>query len=400
MARYIVKLRSGALPDDILQSSDELSMSAIKMYPLYERDVDSLENQVQDGVQDDRQREINDIREKLNRTYIVEVNDATARETVVMLSGDDNIESIEPDEEVEEHMPVGSASLPPNDTLWSSLYGLKKLECESAWTSHTGDNVLVAVVDSGIDVAHEDLFVNVWNNGGIHGFNEIDGTNNIADDTSHGTHVSGTIGAILNNGLGVVGVAPHCILMGVRGLKDGKGALSTLLRCIRKAVDSGAKVINNSWGPGNRAVPDTDLVLRYAYLHNVNVVFSAGNNGRLINSSQIATHPNVICVASVDAADTRSSFSNFGPEVTLAAPGSIIWSTIPGDKWGQKSGTSMAAPHVTGVIALLLSKNSRLTPDEIKDILVSSADPLSDPGLGAGRVNARKALAMCPSIIV
>lgn len=388
MARYIIKLKSGVSPDDIIQStlSAEEILPTMRISPLYDR-INNLEN-ISFEQPDEVQSEINEIREKLDRTYIVEVDDQQAAAAVVSLSQDENIESIEPDEQVEEYQI-------PNDSHWQDLYGLHNMDCETAWDQSMGIQTLVAVVDSGIDVSHQDLEGNIWkDNNGNHGYNEVDGNYNINDDTSHGTHVSGTIGAIINNGTGVVGVAPKCTIMGIRGLKNGKGSLSILLRCIRKAVDLGAKVINNSWGPGNRDIPDTDLVLRYAYLHDVNVVFSAGNNGRAIRSSQIVTNPTVICVASVDQNDKRSSFSNYGPEVTVSAPGTSILSTTPGNNYGWKSGTSMAAPHVSGLIALLISKKSTLKPDEIRLILQQSCDQIKDTDLGAGRVNANKALAM------
>lgn len=393
MKRYIIKFKPGSGPDNLNRSfsieDNLMPVPEFRIFPLYERETS--EKMFSMEISEEKLAEINLIKEQFDRTYIVEVNDQFASATVVSLSQDEQIESIEPDEDVEEYAMAIYPS-PPNDSYWGALYGLQKMDCLTAWNSATGKEVLVAVVDSGIDVNHPDLAANLWNDGyGHHGYNEVDGDFNIQDDTSHGTHVAGTIGAILNNGDGVVGVAPDCTILTMRGLKNGKGSLSTLLNCIRKAVDLGAKVINNSWGPGNRK-PDTDLVLRYAYLHNVNLVFAAGNNGRAIYPTEISTYPSVICVASIDQYDKRSVFSNYGPEVTVAAPGSSIVSTVPPGTWGWKSGTSMAAPHVTGLIALLLSKKPSLTPDEIKTILTRSADPLNDPSLGAGRINANEAL--------
>jgi thermitase len=390
MARYIMKLKQDAHPDAVMQASfasdNSPQIKISKLYPSTSRDADSgADAQVE---ADDVQSEIARIRAELDRVYVVEVSDSRAAETVVELSQHDDVESIEPDREVEEYTAI------PNDSYWTELYGLHKLNCVDAWDIAQGNDVLVAVVDSGVDVKHPDLAGNIWSDGnGNNGYNEVDHNYDVTDTSTHGTHVSGTIGAILNNGPGVVGVAPKCRIVPFMGLKNGRGPLSVLLVCIRKAVDMGVKVINNSWGPGNRN-PDTDLVLRYAYLHDVTVVFAAGNNGRVLRADEIATNPYVISVAAVDNNDRRASYSNFGNEVTVSAPGSSIISTVPNNNYGWKSGTSMAAPHVTGLVALLLSKKSSLKPDDIKAILQQSADPINDNTIGAGRINAKKALDM------
>ena len=337
----------------------------------------------------DSESELERLRKDLALNYVIEVDDLRASQVFVELSSNVAVDSIEVDEICEEYYRV-------DDPLYVQLWGLSKIQCIQAWDHTMGSGVLVAVVDSGIDVVHNDLNRNIFRDSkGNYGFNTMTDDFNIGDDTGHGTHVAGTIGAIVNNSTGITGVAPHCKILPVRSLKGGKGYLTDLLDGILLSVDLGAKVVNNSWGPGNRINTDADKVLRVAYLSNVNIVFAAGNNNREINPSAIATYPTVVSVASVDLNDNKSAFSNYGQYVTLSAPGSSILSTIPGGNYAFKSGTSMAAPHVSGVIALMLSKNPTLSPADVKQILVNSCDPIDDSTIGAGRLNAFKAIQLC-----
>ncbi|MBI3924945.1 MAG: S8 family serine peptidase [Armatimonadetes bacterium] len=303
------------------------------------------------------------------------------------------------------------------DDLDPSLWGLEKIEAPEAWTQTIGSRTgpVIAIIDSGIDYDHPDLARNVWTNpreqangkdddgngvaDDLHGYNTIRDSGDPMDDNDHGSHVAGTIAAVGNNGRGVVGVNWESRLMGLKFLAaNGKGSTSNAVKAILYASRQGARITNNSWGSkggwGNRALEDA---LRSSpALH----IVAAGNDAEDIDEEPhypgAFELPNLITVASTDSQDQLSSFSNFGfQRVQLAAPGSGIYSTVPGGGYGTMSGTSMATPHVAGVAGLLASKFPRATNQELRDRLLGSADVL--PQLQGyvttgGRLNARRAL--------
>jgi subtilisin family serine protease len=351
----------------------------------------------------------------------------------------------------------------PNDTyadpgqvgVWSKgswgqsyedLWGLKKIEADKAWDVATGSaQVTVAIVDTGVDYNHPDIAANVWNNTGeipgngidddhngyvddYHGWDfttcaEFDTTgtcaqqkvqgNNTSDDMGHGTHVAGTIGAVGNNGIGVVGVNWSVRLLPVKVFnKQGSGYSSEAASGIIYAADNGAKVINNSWGPSVRTPDDplTESAIDYAYKKGSIVVFAAGNSNDDVSYYSPANDSEVVTVAATDSNDQKASFSNWGSKIDVAAPGVGILSlksstgtmcssnVIVASNYCHVSGTSMAAPHVSGEAALILSKHPEFTNEEVKAIIKQSADDIGNPGVdqyyGAGRINVSKALQM------
>ncbi|MEO6723654.1 MAG: S8 family serine peptidase, partial [Ferruginibacter sp.] len=241
---------------------------------------------------------LQELKDEMNRTFTIEVEEKNEAAVLRLLEEQGMFERIEADEK-------NFQNSNPNDPFFSSLYGIKKIQADAVWNSgNMGSEVLVAVVDSGIDVDHEDLKDNLWDDGnGNHGFNVINGSNNLTDISHHGTHVSGTIGAVVNNQKGVVGVAPKCRIMAIKGLDgpNGCGDATNLANGIKKAVDNGAKVINNSWGPGRST--DIHKAIEYAYLHGVVVVFAAGNDNNSVSASDAAGNPYVICVGATDSND-------------------------------------------------------------------------------------------------
>lgn len=287
-----------------------------------------------------------------------------------------------------------------------------------AWSIHSGSASVIAVLDSGIDRKHEDLSDNIWNNSGEienngidddgngfiddkFGWNFVSENNNPQDDRQHGTFVSGIIGAS-HNGVGIRGVLAHVSLMPVKILDSGGWTTtSRAIAGIDYAVRNGALVINASWG-GNEF--DTALYEKIHWAGQKNVLFvtAAGNRAENNDHSPSPTYPasfgleSIVSVAAYDAKDELGSMSSFGKRsVHVGAPGIGIYSTIPGG-YRYGSGTSYAAPFVTGVAALLKSYKPHLNLAELKDRLLWTSDPLhyyeKERTQTGGRVHALNAL--------
>lgn len=342
-------------------------------------------------------------------------------------------EYVEPDYTV-------SADLQPTDSRFQdgTLWGLRNLggsgvigadiNAEAAWNLTTGStNVVVAVIDTGVRYTHQELASQMWRNPGesgggketngldddgngyiddVFGINAITGSGNPFDDNDHGTHCAGTIGAQANGGGGHVGVAWNVRIMALKFLgASGGGQTSDAIECLDYAVAKGAKLSNNSWGGGaySQALYDSLVAARTAgHLF----IAAAGNNGGDNDSDPHFPSnydlDNVISVAALDRADRLASFSNFGQNtVDLGAPGVAIYSSTANtdSSYASFNGTSMAAPHVTGVAALLLAQTPAATYIELRERLLSSTVPINSL-LGrcvtGGRLNAYNALVAAP----
>ena len=264
----------------------------------------------------------------------------------------------------------------------------------ATWESAKGSGIGVAVLDTGIDGKHVDLPAL---SGGI---NTVDNTDYDVDQNSHGTHVAGTIAALDNN-IGVVGVAPKVDLYAVKVLNaSGSGTMSTVTAGVQWAVDKGIKVINMSLSGGySETLQDACQV---AYNNGHLLVAAVGNSGNPggggDNVGYPAAYDSVIAVAASDGNDNRARFSSTGPAVELIAPGVSIRSTIPGDGYGTKSGTSMASPHVAGVAALVWSAKPELTSAGLRTVLQVTAEDLglnaSHQGYGLVRADLAVAAAL------
>lgn len=298
---------------------------------------------------------------------------------------------------------VSSLALNPNDSDWWRLWGMRNIHAPDAWDAVTTSNRIVAVIDSGVNMTHPDLQANLWTNvaetpndgvdndgngfiDDIHGYDFSDGDGNPDDLNSHGTHCAGTIGAVGNDGFGVCGVCWRTRIMCMRFLDvGGSGSTDDAIACINYAVDHGATVLSNSWGGGSFSQALLDAI-EDAKLHGAIFVAAAGNSNSdndlrpFYPSSYNAE--NLIAVASIDSSNQRSSFSNFGAvSVDLAAPGSWIWSTVPGSSTHDfKSGTSMATPHVAGACALIWSHPDYAGESwkEIIGLVLSNARSVAD----------------------
>lgn len=324
---------------------------------------------------------------------------------------------------------VLTATRTPNDADYDLLWGLNNtgqsggiagadISAEEAWDRTTGSrNVVVAVIDTGVDYNHEDLAANMWVNSGeipgngidddgngyiddVHGYDFYNNDGDPMDGDSHGTHCSGTIGGIGNNSIGVAGVNWNVSIMALKFLSDsGFGFTSDAIDAVEYAILMGAHISNNSWGGGGYSQALYDMI-ELAGQSGHTFVASAGNSGADsdVNPSYPAAYdlPNIISVAASDASDQLAYFSNYGrTSVDLAAPGVSIYSTEPGDTYGYKSGTSMAGPHVAGVCAMIKALNPNATYVSIKEAILNSVDRIDAfEGLlvTGGRLNAVNAL--------
>lgn len=284
---------------------------------------------------------------------------------------------------------------------------IKALE---AWSVTTGSpGITVAIIDTGIDYFHPDLEPNTWVNAGevpgngvdddrngyvddLHGFDFVSDDGDPTDDNLHGTHVAGILGAVGNDENGIAGVAWSVRLMALKAFDEvGSGTLDDTLSAIGYALANGARIINASWGTTTRSRA-LDEVVADAVRGGVVFVAAAGNNGNEARFFPAAV-PEAIAVGATDASDRSPTFSNHGAFVDLVAPGDAIESTAPNALWTTLSGTSMAAPHVSGLVALMLSVNPAFDPAQVLTILRSTADEVaSDRFTGAGRVHAARAV--------
>ncbi|WP_442888704.1 S8 family peptidase [Congregicoccus parvus] len=360
---------------------------------------------------------------------------ATALE--VYLASED-VEYAEPNHVVE-------AVQVPNDPQYPGLWGMAKISAPSAWNTRTNaSSVIVAITDTGIDYAHPDLAGNMWHNPGeipgngidddgngivddYYGYNAVSNHGNPMDDneywrltglnpdgspifthfeTYHGTHVAGTIGAVGNNGVGVTGVAWSTQLMAVKVLGSaGTGQAADIVEGLDYARLEGAHIVNASWGGGGFSQSILDAIQR---LHDAGILFvSAAGNGN--NDNDVTpTHPGnyglptTVVVGASDSSDARSIWtlpngaSNWGRwSVDVFAPGTGILSTQKSSRYRTLNGTSMAAPHVAGMLALAKAQFPWESATELADRARFSVDTIG--GLGAvsmagGRINAAASL--------
>ena len=297
---------------------------------------------------------------------------------------------------------VVNISLKPNDTSIDSIWGLKTdvgIDAEKAWDFVTGSSeVVVGVVDTGIDFNHTDLKDNIWTNPGeipdngidddqngyiddVHGANFIDPTVSPLDDNGHGTHVSGTIGGVGNNGFGISGVSWKVKLMALKFLdSNGSGSLAGAIEALNyarmmKLRGTNIYITNNSWGGSGYSKALEDAISKLGSAGIIAVV-AAGNesNDNDSNPQYPASFnlSNIISVAALDKSGSLAYFSNFGNKsVQIAAPGDRIYSTWPNNSYQVLSGTSMATPYVAGALALVYSDNKNLTPQNAISLILN-----------------------------
>ena len=290
----------------------------------------------------------------------------------------------------------------PNDPEYGKQWNFRSINLEQAWDETQGKDVTVAVIDTGISVVPD-----LENTRFTAGYDFVNDRSEVRDDNGHGTHVAGTIAQATNNNFGVAGIAYEATLMPLKVLSaEGGGTVADIAEAIRFAADNGADVINMSLGGGGESQLMQDAI-KYAHDKGVVIVAAAGNAGR--NAAEYpARYPYVIGVSALDAAGNKAPYSNFGAGIDLAAPGGLISGSDTAGGILQNTvdpqtgesifeafqGTSMAAPHVAGVAALVKAMGVD-NPDEIEAVLKQSAFPVQEDTLnefGSGKLNAADAV--------
>lgn len=436
----IVKYKDGHTPDELkekaqkrkararsivgaLQNNAENILLRTKGEDPPEKDLQEIEN-VEKRVRVIESKELFDETPGKNDDELEDIEVVKASASIPVTELEKQYESLDSVEYAEPNYVLEAFSA-PNDTFYTTMWGLSKLQIENAWTLTRGSNqVIVAVIDSGIDYNHEDIPRDI-----IKGRDTINGDDDPMDGGGHGTHVAGTIGAITDNSIGVSGINYNVRLMAVKALSDsGSGSLTSVSQAIRYAADNGAKVMNLSLGgemssPCPTSTRTIQEAIDYARGKGVTIVVAAGNSNKDSSTFVPASCNGVITVGATKPDDQRASYSNYGNVVDIAAPGGdfefgggcfnfssceskVILSTWPpnvsaseagygssDNKYALLNGTSMATPHVAGVAALLLSVNPNLTPDQVEEAIKNTGDPINtDRPIGGKRLNAYRAL--------
>ena len=365
---------------------------------------------------------------------IDDLDNADAAATVAQYSQLPEVEYAEPNYEINLEEEASGPLVPilPHDPQFNDQWALANsgqrggkqgadISATLAWAKTTGnEDLVVAVLDTGIDYSHEDLIKNMWTRPAsmapyqdselgvvddLTGFNAIDNASDPMDDNGHGTHCAGIIGAEGENDLGIAGVNWKVKLMPLKFMNAGgsgttKDAIEAINYVInRKKAGVNVRIISASWGSTQKSRA-LETVIRKAYENDILFVAAAGNsstnNDRRPHFPSNYNVPNVISVAALDRNDQLATFSNFGANtVAIAAPGVDILSTWLGNSYEEKSGTSMATPVVSGVAALIISEKPRISVDDLKKRILDSTDPivaLKGKTATGGRINAAKAL--------
>jgi len=309
---------------------------------------------------------------------------------------------------------------PAADPNLSQAWGIAKVSADKAWAKQKGSkNIVVAVIDTGVDYTHPDLAFNMWRKpsgmqnglniagdaitGDVVGWDFVHNDNLPFDDNQHGTHCAGVIGATGNDGKGISGVSQRVSIMAIKFLTGkGSGDVASAVKAIDYAVSRGAKILSNSWG--GKGDDGTNGALKDAVQRasNAGVLFvaAAGNDGTDNDSSPVFPAAynleNMVTVAATNENDGMAFFSNRGVKsVHVGAPGTNVYSTVPGNKYAKLSGTSMACPHVAGAAALVWSQFPNADYKEIKRRLMDSGDAISalnGKTISGKRINVESAL--------
>lgn len=364
---------------------------------------------------------------KNTHTFTLDMVEEDRKKYIDDLKTDQSVDYVEPDYPIQLIDTAGEdeISAETNDPYFSKQWMHRNIQSEKAWTVTTGSkNIVVAVLDSGIDYTHKDLKNNMWinpqekvngkdddNNGyvdDIYGWNFVSNNANpkTTSSSNHGSHVAGIIGATGSNNTGIVGIAPNVRMMALRFIGDsGTGSTSGAIRGIDYAVSKRVFAINNSWGSKGTSKSLGDAILR-AEKAGVLFLVAAGNGSNSVgfNIDRTPWYPaaysnsNVLSVAATRTDDSLTAFSNFGiNKVDVAAPGSQILSTVSNQAYQNMSGTSMATPLVTGLAVLVKAANPKLTYKEVIKIIRGSVDrkaSLANKVASGGRVNAYKAVTL------
>lgn len=294
---------------------------------------------------------------------------------------------------------IGEAAFTPNDIYWRYLWNMRIVKADVAWNTYRGSvgmgkEFVIGILDTGVDYTHHDLAVNYMSGG----YDWVNNDWDPMDDNSHGTHCAGIAAAVMNNALGVAGVA-QCKIWAEKILDSGGyGDVTDLASGIVHAATHGVDIISMSLQryPYSTLVEDS---VNFAYNSGVLLVGAAGNDHKNIDTdpSYPASYTNVMAVSATKSDDTfDSSYSNYGYKIEVSAPGTSVLSTVPSDGYGYKTGSSMACPLVAGLASLLWSYKPFLTNTQVRAALHAAVDDKGTPGkdiyYGYGRINCLKAI--------
>lgn len=324
----------------------------------------------------------------LNSTYCFQSDELTTSELIAFFKGKENIVAAEP-----KFVYLQNQIELPNDFFYQEQYqwNIPAIHTEKGWDFTKGDeNVVIAVVDTGVDLNHPDLRGQL-----TEGYNIVESNNYPDDDNGHGTHVAGIIASKTNNREGIAGITWYNKIMPVKVMgAEGHGSSIDIAKGIVWAVDNGADVINLSLGNYEPSFLMEEAV-NYAYDNNVVIVAAAGND----NTNQPsfpAAFPTVLSVSAVNYNGQRADFSNYGDYIDVTAPGVQIASTFFNQQYAALSGTSMASPHVAALAGLILSINPDLKNRDVMNVIKSTAHDLGRPGddidFGSGLIDVEYAL--------
>ena len=348
----------------------------------------------------------------------VRLRDMTTEEALRRFSRDPSIEYVEPNYEI-------TLDAIPNDPRFPELYGMRNtgqtggtsgadIKATSAWDVFTGDpNIKIGIIDTGVDYNHPDLAANVWTNPGeipgngidddangyvddVHGYDFVNNDGDPFDDNGHGSHCAGTIAGVGDNNIGVTGVNWHAKVVGIKFLSgSGSGSTAGAISGVQYAIAIGCKLTSNSWGGGGFSQALLDVINQAGAAGQLFVAASGNSSANTDTSPHYPSaydSPYIISVAATDHNDNLASFSNYGATtVDIAAPGVSILSCQPGGGYQLLSGTSMATPHVAGVVGLAMGRFPSATNLFIKQLILNSADvkpQLAGKCLTGGRLNA------------
>ena len=387
---------------DQAEATSTLIQSSVPLFPF----ASKFEN--------DRQyARVSQADDKLSRVYKLHLSpNADVLATAALLRTDADIEFAEPDF-------IARASQTPNDPLYGDQWGLAKIGAQAAWDISTGDPaVTIAIVDSGVDLTHQDLANQLWINPGevsgngldddgnglvddVHGWNFLSDSGDVSDENGHGTQVAGVAAAATNNGVGIAGMCWSCRFMAVKVMQaSGTVNYSDIAAGVAYAAGQGAQVINLSLG-GYADSEALRTAIESAAATTV-IVAGAGNDNQS-TPFYPAAYPEVIAAAAGDQNDVKASFSNYGGWVDISAPGVGIETTFAGNNaYGLENGTSLSAPFAAGLAGLIKSLHSDWSPALVRQQIIKTAteidgiNPSYAGQLGNGRINAAEAMASQP----
>ena len=311
------------------------------------------------------------------------------------LSRNPNVKYIQPDY-IRVYVDPVHVSGDPGPLVQELPWGVDRIDADLAWSTTKGTGVKVAIVDTGIDMDHPDLAANI--KGGTNTIapkGRYKDPDNFDDDHGHGSHCAGIVAAI-DNSDGVIGVAPEAWLYGVKVLsRSGSGQTSDCIEGVQWCADNSMDVISMSWGSTtyDQALYDACAA---AWAAGCVLVGAAGNSGVESPDLYPAGYEPVMAISATDSSDSIASFSNYGTEIELGAPGVYIYSTYKDGGYATMSGTSMACPHVSGVAALAIAAHPGYTNQQIRELLWNTAEDIGAPGwdiyFGYGLVDAQAAV--------